>query len=61
MDKDKSREMQLKCQDLPNPSVFVTPRKEGGAGLSRAAANLVVITQMILVWNEQWQAFARVV
>jgi len=58
---DERTDMQLKFQDLPNPSVFVTSPKVGGTGLNLTAANLGVITQKLCVLNEQWQAFARVV
>jgi hypothetical protein len=54
-------EMQLKFQDSPNPSVFVTIPKVGGTGLNLTAANHAVITQTFWVLNEQRQAFARVV
>ena len=61
MSNDECSEMQLKFQDLPNPSVFVTTPKVGGTGLNITAANLAVITQKFWVLNEQWQSFARVV
>jgi hypothetical protein len=58
---DERTEMQLKFQDSPNPSVFVTTPKVGGTGLNLTAANHAVITQKFWVLNEQHQAFARVV
>jgi len=61
MGNDERTEMQLKFQDLPNPSVFVTTPKVGGTGLNLTATNHVVITQKFWVLNEQLQAFARVV
>ena len=61
MGNDKHTEMQLKFQDLPNPSVFVTTPKVGGTCLNLPAANHAVITQKFSVLNEQRQAFARVV
>jgi len=61
MGNDECTEMQLKFQDLPNPSVFVTTPKVGGTGLHLTTANHAVITQMFGVLNEQRQAFARVV
>jgi len=61
MGNDERTEMQLKFQDSPNPSVFVTTPKVGGTGLNLTAANHAVITQKFWVLNEQWQAFARVV
>jgi hypothetical protein len=61
MGNDKCTEMQLKFQDLPNPSVFVTTPKVGGTGLNFTAANHAVITQKCWVLNEQHQVFARIV
>jgi len=61
MGNDEDTEMQLKFQDSPNPSVFVTTPKVGGTGLNLTAANHAVITQKFWVLNEQRQAFARVV
>jgi len=61
MGNDEETEMQLKFQDSPNPSVFVTTPKVGGTGLNLTAANHAVITQKFWVLNEQHQAFARVV
>jgi hypothetical protein len=54
-------EMQLKFQDLPNPSVFITTLKVGGMGLNLTAANHAVITLNFWVLNKQHQAFAQVV
>jgi len=61
MGNDERTEMQLKLQDLPNPSVFVTTPKVGGTGLNLTAANHAVMTQKLWVLNELRQAFARVV
>jgi hypothetical protein len=61
MDNDERTEMQLKFQDSPNPSVFVTTPKVGGTGLNLTAANHAVITPKFLVLNDHHQAFARVV
>jgi len=61
IDNNERTEMQLKFQDSPNPSVFVTTRKVGGTGLNLTEANNTVLTQQFWVLNEQWQAFARVV
>jgi len=61
MGDNESTEMQLKFQDLPNPSVFVTTPKVGGTGLTHTAANHAVRTQKFWVLNEQRQAFAWVV
>jgi len=61
MGNDERTEMQLKFQDSPNPSVFVTTPKVGGTGLNLTAANHAVITQKFWVLNEQRQAFAQVV
>jgi len=61
MGNDERTEMQLKFQDSPNPSVFVTTPKVGGTGLNLTAANHAVMTQKCLVLNEQRQAFAWVV
>jgi len=58
---DERTEMQLKFQDSPNPSVFVTIPKVGGTGLNLTGANHAVITQKFWVLNEQRQAFAWVV
>jgi len=54
-------EMQLKIQDSPNPSVFISTPKLGGTGLNLTSANHAVITPKFWVFNEQRQAFARVV
>jgi len=61
MGNDERREMQLKFQDSPNSSVFVTTTKVAGTGLNLTAAHHAVITQMFWVFIEQRQAFARVV
>ena len=61
MGNDERTEMQLKFQDSPNPSVFVTTPKVGGTGLNLTAANHAVISQKFCVLNEQRQAFAWVV
>jgi len=61
MGNDERTELQLKFQDSPNPSVFVTTPKVGGTGLNLTAANHVVITQVFWVLNEQRQVFALVV
>jgi hypothetical protein len=61
MGNDERTEMQLKFDDSPNPSVFVTTPKVGGTGRNLTAANHAVITQMFWVLNEQRPAFARVV
>jgi SNF2 family DNA or RNA helicase len=45
MGNDERTEMQLKFQDSPNTSVFVTTPKVGGTGLNLTAANHAVITQ----------------
>jgi hypothetical protein len=61
MGNNERTEMQLKFQDLPNLSVFVTTTTVGGTGLNLISANHAVITQKFWVLNEQCQAFARVV
>jgi len=61
MGNDERTEMQLKFQDSPNPSVFVTTPKVGGTGLNLTAANHAVITQKFWILTEPRQAFARVV
>jgi hypothetical protein len=61
MGNDEHTEIQLKFQDSPTPSVFVTTPKVGGTGLSLTVANHAAITQKFWVLNEQRQAFARVV
>jgi hypothetical protein len=61
MGNDKCTEMQLKFQDSPNPSLFVTTPKVDGTGLNLTAANHEVITQKFWVLNEQRPAFARIV
>jgi SNF2 family DNA or RNA helicase len=58
---DEGTDMQLKFQDLLNPSVFVITPRVGATGLNLTAANHVVITQQFWVLNEQWQACAWVV
>jgi len=61
MGNNERTEMQLKSQDLTNPSMFLTTPKVGGTGLNLTAANHVVINHKFLVLNEQRQAFALVV
>jgi hypothetical protein len=61
MGNDERTEMQLKFQDLPNLSVFVTTPKLGGTGLNLTTANHGVRGQKLWVLNDQGQAFARVV
>jgi hypothetical protein len=61
MGNDERTKMQLKFQDSPNSSVFVTTPKVGGTGLNLTAANHSLITQKFWVLNEQCQAFARVI
>jgi len=54
-------EMQLKFQNLRNPSVFITTPNVGGTSLNLTAVNHAVMTQKFWVLNEQRQAFAHVV
>jgi len=61
MGNDERTEMQLKFQDLPDSSLFVTTPKVGGTGLNLTATNHPVITQKFWVLNEQHEAFVRVV
>jgi len=61
MGNDEPTEMQLNFQDSPNPSVFIITPKVGGTGLNLTAENHMVITQKFRLWNEQGQAFVRVV
>jgi len=61
MGNDERTEMQLKFEDSPIPSVFVTTPTAGRTGLNLTAANHAVITQKFRVLNEQYQVFARVV
>jgi hypothetical protein len=61
MGNNECTEMQLKFEDLPNPSVFITTPQVGGSGLNLTAEYHAVITQIIWVLNGQRQAFARVV
>jgi len=61
MGNDEYTEMQLKFQDSPNPSVFVTTPKVGRTGLDLTAAKHAAITQKFWVLDQQRQAFARVV
>jgi len=58
---EECTEMQLKFQDSPNPSVFLTIPTVGGTGLNLTAANHAVITQKFWVLNDQHQVFAWVV
>jgi len=54
--------MQLKLQDSPNLSVFITTPKVGGTSLNlTAAANHALITQKFWVLEEQRQAFVCVI
>jgi len=61
MGNDERTEMQLKLQDLPNPSVFVTAPKVGGTGLNLTAANHAALNPKFWPLNEQREAFAWVV
>jgi hypothetical protein len=61
MGNDQRTEMQLKFQDSPTPSVFVTTPKVSGTGLKLTEANHAVTTQKFWVLIEQRQEFARVV
>jgi len=61
MGNDEHTEMQLKFQNLPNPSVFITTPKVGGMSLNLTAANHIVVTQKFWVLNEQRQAIVWVV
>jgi len=61
MGNNERTQMQLKFQDSPNPSVFITTPKVGGTDLNLTAANHIVITQNFCILNEQLQAFAQVV
>ena len=61
MDNNERADMELKFQDSPNPSVFVTTPKVGRTGLNLTAANHPVIPQKFWVLNGQRHAFARVV
>ena len=61
MGNDECTKMQLKFQDSPNPSVFITTPNVGETGLNLTAANQAVITQKFWVLNKQQQAFAWVV
>jgi hypothetical protein len=58
IDSNEHREMQLKFQDLPNPSGFVTTSIVGGTDPNLTAANQMVITQKCWVLMEQQQVFA---
>jgi hypothetical protein len=61
MDNNEHTEMQLKFQDLPNPSVFVNIPKVEVAGLNLTAAHHAVIIQQLWVLTVQSQAFSQVV
>jgi hypothetical protein len=61
MGNDEHTEMQLKFQQSPNPSVFVTTPKVDGTGLNLTTANHVVISQTFWVLNALRQPFAGVV
>jgi hypothetical protein len=61
MGNNERTKMQLKFQDSPNPSVFVTTHNVSGISLNLTAATQAVITQKFRILNEQRQAFAWVV
>jgi SNF2 family DNA or RNA helicase len=61
MGNNEHTKMQLKFQDSPNPSVFVTTHNVSGIGLNLTAANQAVITQKFRILNEQRQAFSWVI
>jgi SNF2 family DNA or RNA helicase len=61
MGNDEDTELQLKPQDSPNRSGFLTTPKVGRTGLNLTAGNHVVLTQQFWVLDKQWQAFAWVV
>jgi len=58
---DKYTKMQLKFQDLPIPSVFITTHNVDCTGLILTAANYVLKTQKFYVLNEQCPVFTCVV
>lgn len=53
IENDNYIEIQLKFQDLPILSVFLTVPKVGGTGLNYTATNYVVITSKLLFLTEQ--------
>jgi len=61
MDNKECTEMQLKFQDWPNPSVFITIPTVGGTHLHLTAANNAVITQKFWVLNKQCQVFGQII
>jgi len=61
MGNDERTEIQLKFQDSPNPSVFITTPKVWVPGLYFPAANHAVITAKFWVLGGQHKEFARVV
>jgi hypothetical protein len=61
MGNDEHTQMQLKFQDSPNPSVFITTLKVGGTGLNLTAANHAVMSQKFWVLNGQCLGFAQIV
>jgi hypothetical protein len=61
MGNDERTETQLKFQDSPNLSVFVSTPKVSGTGLNLTSANPVVITRKFRVLNEQRLALSQVV
>ena len=61
MGNDEHTQMQLKFQDSPNPSVFITTLKVGGTGLNLTAANHAVMSQKFWALNGQRLGFAQVV
>jgi len=52
MGNNERTEMQLRLQELPNPSILVTTPKVGRKGLNRTAANYAVITPTLWVLTE---------
>jgi SNF2 family DNA or RNA helicase len=61
MGNDEGIEMQLKIQDSPDSSAFITTPRVSGKGINLTAANHAVITQKFWVSNQQRQAFEGVV
>ena len=61
MGNDEHTEIQLKFQDSPNSSIFITTPKVGGTSPNLTAANHDVMNQKFWGLNEQHQEFKRVV
>jgi hypothetical protein len=61
MGNDDRTEMQRNFQNSHNRFIFLTTANVGWTDLDLTGANHAIVTQIISVFIEQWQAFTQVV